>query len=74
MLGQYISSASSLIHTPLVWARFIQIDPNIVRLTQQLSWEIFERPGHEYHLQVARSRISLLILLNRQKYKFSMWS
>ena len=32
MLGQYISSASSLIHTPLVWARFIQIDSNTVRL------------------------------------------
>ena len=31
MLSQYISSASSLIHTPLVWARFIKIDPNLAR-------------------------------------------
>ena len=32
MLGQYISSVSSLIHTPLVLARFIKIDPNLARL------------------------------------------
>ena len=42
-VGQYISSATSLIRTRLIWTHYIQFDPNLVRLLTTVKFIIKSR-------------------------------